>query len=124
VKPGGVFMGAQQWLLGADVNRNISAAKFDCVERVTRSLLDLDISGDRSDSDHPDVGSAKSHDERNRVVGGDVSVDQEHARHSRRIANEGGRSSVEELPFFAIFAFFAVKNSDRKERKDRKEKQR
>ncbi len=95
VKPGGVFMGAQQRLLGAHVNRDIGAAKFDCVERVTRSLLDLDISGDRGDRDHPDVGSAKSHDERDRVVGGDVSVDQEHARHPRRIANEGGRSRLE-----------------------------
>ena len=80
-------MRAPQGLLGAGKNRNVRSAEFRGVERVARGLLDFDISGHGRDRNYPHVGSAERHDEGDGIVRGYIGIDQEGARHPRRIAN-------------------------------------
>ena len=88
VKPGRVLMGTSQRLLSTAVYGDPRATKFDRVERITCGLLDVDVAGDGGDRDHVH-GRAQSHDERDCVIGGNISVDQKGAPHRRMIANEG-----------------------------------
>ena len=80
---------AAQWLFGADKDRHAGTAELCRVERITCGLLNLDISGNGGDGDDADVWSAQGHDQRDRVIGGNIGVDQEGARHSRSITNRG-----------------------------------
>ena len=88
MKPGSTLIFAQQWFGGAGVNRDIGATEFNCVERVAGRLLNLDIAGYGGDRGDADVGSTKSHDESDGIVGGGVGINEECARHARSIINE------------------------------------
>ena len=85
VKPGCTLMGTLQRLFSAGKDRDAGSAEFRGVEGVASGLLNLDISRHGGDRDHAYVGSAESHNEGDGVVGGDVGVNQEGARHPRRI---------------------------------------
>ena len=86
-------MGTQEWLVGTAIDWNVGSAEFNGIERVARGLLNFDISGDRRDCDQANFRGAESHDERDGIVRGNVGVDQEGARHPRRIANRGSDES-------------------------------
>jgi hypothetical protein len=51
-------MGAEQWLLCANIDRNIDAAEFNGIESVARSLLQVNVPGYSCDRGHAHLGSA------------------------------------------------------------------
>ena len=81
VEPGCILIATKQRFLRAGINRDIRSAEFDRVERVPRGLVDVDIAGDGRDRDHSNIRGAKSHDDRNGIVGSCVGIDQEGALH-------------------------------------------
>ena len=80
MKPVRALMFAPQRLFRAHESRNVCATKLRSVERITCGLLDVDVAGDGGDRDHVH-GRAQSHDERDCVIGGNISVDQKGAPH-------------------------------------------
>lgn len=58
VKPRSTCMGAEQWLLCANIDRNIDAAEFNGIESVARSLLQVNVPGYSCDRGHAHLGSA------------------------------------------------------------------
>jgi hypothetical protein len=78
-------MDAEEWLVSPRIDGDVGCAEFHRVQRVSCGLLNFDISRDIGDRDHADFRSAQSHDERDGVVRSNVGVDQEGARHPRRI---------------------------------------
>jgi hypothetical protein len=85
MEPGRVLMGTKQRLASSRIDRDFGPAEFNGIERVAGGLLYFDISRDRCDRYHADVGGAESHDQSHGVIRGNVGVDQEGARHPRRI---------------------------------------
>ena len=86
VKPRRVLIGAQKWFVGTSAHRHVRPAEFDGIESVARRLQNGDIAGDSRDRHHPNVRRTQRHDERDRIVGGCVSINQEGRRHGARIA--------------------------------------
>jgi len=89
MKPGSTLMGTLQGLCRADVHGDFSFTKFRRIKRVAGCLFDFDVAGYRGDRHHADVGSAQRHDEGHSVIGSNVGVDEEGARHGGKIANAG-----------------------------------
>jgi hypothetical protein len=69
-------------------------AEFNRIKRVPSGLLNSDISSDRRDGDDPDFWGTESHDESDGIIRGNVGVDQEGARHPRRITNQYRESDI------------------------------
>jgi hypothetical protein len=101
MKPGRILMDTQEWLVGTTIDWNTGSAKFNGIKRVACRLLNFNISGDRRDCDHADVRGAESHDEGDSIVRRNVGVDQEGARHPRRIANQGNDEVISTKKNFA-----------------------
>jgi len=93
VKPTRVLVGAKQRFFRAREDRNIRTAKFYCIESVARRLFEVHISGNDGDRGNPDVGGTQRHDERDRVVGSCVGIDEKCARHERK-HSRGSRVST------------------------------
>ena len=92
VKPGRILIGAQKRFVGASVDRHTRPAEFDRIESIARRLQNGDIPGNGRDRHHANVGRAQRHNERDRIIGRCVSIDQEGARHAPRIANRSPKS--------------------------------
>ena len=58
MKPRGICIRAQQRLLRANIDRNISPAQSNGIERVASGLLHVNIPGHRRDRSHADVGGS------------------------------------------------------------------
>ena len=67
---------AMQWLFSPDKDWRAGPAEFHRVERITRGLLNIDVSGNGCNGDDADVGSAQSHNQRNGVIGSNVGIDE------------------------------------------------
>jgi hypothetical protein len=65
------------------IHRHISAAEFDCVERVPDALVDGDVAQHDGDRHHVYFGAAQCHDQGHCIVGRGVRVDQELAGRRR-----------------------------------------
>ena len=67
---------------GADVDRDVGPVReLAGVEGVLDRHVERDVAGDHADADHGDGRIAEGHDERDRVVGGGVGVDEERSGH-------------------------------------------
>ena len=88
MKPMGVTMRPRERSGGAGKDGNLDPGDFGGQKRVARSLIDADIARDRGQAQHAHVGRGKRHQDRDRVVGGGVGVDEE-------IAHLGGRAPGE-----------------------------
>ena len=77
VKPIRALVLAAQRLLRSDKYRNMRVAKFGGVQRISRRLLDADISRDGRNRQHANLRRAQRHDQRHGVVRGGVRIDQE-----------------------------------------------
>lgn len=89
VEPGGGYVGAVERLFGAGENWDVGIAELGRVDGVAGGLVDADVASDGGDGDDANLWRAEGHDERDGVIGGGVSVDEELARHAGRIANRG-----------------------------------
>ena len=92
MKPGCILIRAQERLVGSDVNRCVRAAyfsrKLNGVESIPRRLQYGDISSNGRDRDNSNVRRAQRHDERDRVIGCGVGIDQKGPRHAGRITED------------------------------------
>jgi hypothetical protein len=75
-------MCTKQWLFSPSIDWDLRSTKFNRIERVTRGLLNVDISGDCRDRHNAHFGSAESHDESYGVIRGNVGIDQEGTQHT------------------------------------------
>ena len=75
MKPSLVSVRAQQRLPRANVHWNVRSAKLNGIQGITCGLLDIYVPSDHRDRSHPDIRGAKSHDQRNSIVGSSVGID-------------------------------------------------
>ena len=79
MEPVGVEVAADQRRVGAEIDRHISAGDLASVKRVARALRQRDIAGDDGERGDAHVRRGERHQDRHRVVGGGVGVDQKRA---------------------------------------------
>jgi len=82
MKPGRALVCTKQWLFSPSIDWDIRSTKFNRIERVTRGLLNVDISGNCGDCHNAHFGSAESHDESDSVIRSNVGIDQEGTQHT------------------------------------------
>ena len=80
-------MSTKQGLFGTCVDGDLGPAEFHRIESIASSLLDAYISRDSCDCDHAHFGCAEGHDERNRIIGGNIGINEQGAWHPRIITN-------------------------------------
>ena len=83
MKPMRVIMRARERLVRAGEDGHVGLADLGGQKRVLGRLLEADIAGDRRQAEHADVRLGERHDDRDRVVGGGVGVDEEVAHGSK-----------------------------------------
>ena len=91
VKPRGADMRALERLFGACEDWNLRIAQLGGVEGVAAGLMDVDVTGYRSDGVNLDVRRAQRHDQGDGVVGGSVGIDKKgkfHARQNIKLVDE------------------------------------
>ena len=64
-------------LVRTDKDRNVGIADLGGQQSVSGRLLEADIAGDRRQAENADVRLGERHDDRDRVIGGGVGVDEE-----------------------------------------------
>jgi len=72
---------AGERLFSALEYRRVRTAELSGVERIPSGLLDSDISGHGSNSNHTGVVRTQRHNQGDGVVGGGIGIDQEGTRH-------------------------------------------
>ena len=82
MKPVRALVLAVQRFFRAHKNRNIRTAKFRCVKRVPRGLLNGHISSNGSNRQHAHLGRTQRHDQGHGVVGSGVRINQEEGFHA------------------------------------------
>ena len=83
MEPVRVVMGADQGPVGAGEDGDVGIADLGGQKRVSRRLFEADIAGDGRQPKHPHVRRGQRHDDRDRVVGSGVGVDEEVAHKIR-----------------------------------------
>jgi hypothetical protein len=76
VEPMRVVMGAAERLVRADEHGRVGLADLGGQQRVSGRLFDVDIAGDRRQTEDFHAWLGERHDDRDRVVGGGVGVDE------------------------------------------------
>ena len=89
MKPMRVLQRARQRLACAHEHGRVGAADLGGQKRVAGRLLEADVAGDRRQAKHPHVRVGERHDDRDRVVGGGVGVDEEVAHDGPAHEDEG-----------------------------------
>ena len=88
VKPRCALVGAKQWFICPDVDRDIRPTEFNRIECVARRLLNSHIAGNRCNRGHANFGRSERHDKSDGIIGCNVGVDEEGARHPRSIPKQ------------------------------------
>ena len=82
VKPIGGGMCSCEGFLRAYKHRHLGTAELGGVQRIARGLPDIHVSSDGGDGQHLDVRRAQRHDERHRVIGSGIRIDQKLRLHA------------------------------------------
>ena len=82
MKPVSAFVLAIQRFFCAHENRNVCAAQFRSVKRVSRSLLNINISRDSGNRQQANLGRSQRHNQGHGVIGSRVRVNQEERFHA------------------------------------------
>ena len=82
MEPVSALVRAIQRLFRAHENRNIRAAKLRRIERVSRGLLNGNVSGDGGNRQDTHLRGSQRHDQGHGVVGSGVGINQERRFHA------------------------------------------
>ena len=80
-----------QWLFRACKHRHFRIAKLRRIDRITASLMDVHVSRNGGDGQNLNLGRAQRHDQRNRIIGSCIGVNQKwkfHATQDNKLPRE------------------------------------